>query len=349
MKMFDLTKEIKLEDNWQKKYRIIQIFVYLLFLLGSAYLAYLILFPSKSFVFFFRTPLASKNTIIEPRDLRNNLYRNGKITDGELVFDTAIAPSEGNFSKIKINLVLEKNSAPLEKGCEVAVKKSYRSFFYPDGDPVDKKVEELFNAQENEKDSFKFSSGSLLSYGKSVFIVDKNTASPIDNEITFQSMGFDWGDLIPASSEEISAYKRGKMFTIASPHPDGTILSEKESGKYYLIDNGKKREIKGSDIIQTYLKRSPVIVDERSLEIENKCDFKKDLTLFSESYSCSISIENMAELLGNDYQYRINLGPGIKIKEAGVVFQKSFNRDNWKLTLSDIKKKIISNYYGQQQ
>lgn len=338
--MFDLTKKIKLEGHWQKRYRIAQFSVYLIFIATSLYLAYLMLFPSKAFIFFFETPLASKNTVIEPRDYQNKLYKNGKIESGELIFDTALASTDGSFSKIKVNLILEKDSAPIEKIGRVSARKSYRSFFYPDSSPTTAIMSQS---------SAEFQSGSLLSNGNSVYIVDGETVRPVDNEITFQSMGFSWNDVIPVSSEQMSAYKKGKLFTISSPHPSGTVFSGQANGKYYLVDNGLKHEIAGSEVIQSYLFQNPIIVSEKSLEIENGCDFKKDFSLFDNSYSCSFSIENMNGLAGNDYQYKINLNSGVKIKEAHITFGKLIDTKNWKLTLSNIKKNIILNYYGQPQ
>ncbi len=336
--MFDLTREIKLENVWQKRYRLVQFSVYFIFILISFCLVYLVLFPSKTFVFFFETPLASKNTVIEPRDYQNKSYKNGKIENGELIFDTALASTDGSFSKIKVSLILEKDSAPIEKSGGVSARKSYRSFFYPDGSPA---------AAGMSQNSAEFRSGSLLSNGDSVYIIDGDAARPIDNEITFQSMGFNWDDVTRVSSEQISAYRKGKLFTVASPHPSGTVFSGQASGKYYLIDDSAKHEIAGSEIIASYLSQNPIIVSEKSLEIENGCDLKKDLSIFDNSYGCFFSIENMNELLGNDYQYKINLNSGVKIKEAQVTFGKSPNTKNWKLTLSNIKKNIILNYYGQ--
>lgn len=336
--MFDLTQEIKLEGVWQKRYRVAQFSIYLIFIAASFWLAYLVLFPSKTFIFFLETPLASKNTVIEPRDFQNKLYASGKIENGELLFDTALASTDGSFSKIKINLILEKDSVPVEKNSGASARKSFRSFFYPDGRPADANIGQS---------SAEFRSGSLLSDGGSVYIIDGDTVQPIDNEITFQSMGFNWDDVRPVSSEQISAYKKGELFTNASPHPYGTVFSGNDTGKYYLVDNGTKREITGLENIESYLFQNPILASEKSLTTEDKCNFEKDLSLFGDSYSCSLDIKNTNGLLGNDYQYKIKMNSGVKIKEAHVIFKKSIDMKNWKLTLSNIKKNIILNYYGQ--
>jgi hypothetical protein len=328
--MLDLTKEIKLNPEWQKRYSLLRFFVYFLFLASAVYFSYKVLFPSHPFNFFFETPDATKNTIIDPRDPQDHTLKEGSIKGNSLVFDTAIPDYEGDYSQIKINFTLEKDSPAVKNG-NIAIRKSYRAFFYPEGEPI---ITSLDNSQAP--------SSRLLSYGESVYITDGKNIYPIDNAITFESMGFDWADVTAASSDEIDAYDKGKLFTIAKPHPDGTIFATKSEGKYYLIDRGKKRELSGQDVINSYLKKTPIIADEKSLETQSSCVLKENRSLFGRSYSCVIPIENLRTLSGNDYQYNINFGEEVKIKGANTTFQKSLRWDNLILTLSTIKKRILN-------
>ena len=73
-----------------------------------------------------------------------------------------------------------------------------------------------------------FADGSLISYGVSVFIVSSGKILPVNNTITFSSMGYDWNDVIPASGDEISLYEKDKLFTISSPHPNGTVMKDEK-------------------------------------------------------------------------------------------------------------------------
>jgi hypothetical protein len=328
--MFDFTKEIKLPEPYQKKYRLAQVLVFIIFVAGLIYFSWLVFFPVKNFDFFFRTPQATRNTIINPR-----------YVDGKLFFDAAVASIEGNFSKIKINLILEKGSNPIESGSEIKARKSYQAFFYPEGDPVTKRY--------NQGQNLPFPDGSLISSQTSVFITSGNLIYPIDEQATFESMGFFWQDVIPATSEEIGAYQKQKLFTIASPHPNGTIFSGRESGEYYLIQDGKKRNLSEPEIASSYLHKNPVIADEKSLTTSDQCNLKKDFDLINNSYSCSIPVESLEGFLGNDYQFETDLGEDIKIKEAHVVFEKKTDWENLRLALADIKKNIIVNFYGRPQ
>lgn len=327
--MLDLTQSIKLNPQWQKRYSILRFFVYLIFLMSAAYFSYKVLLPSHPFNFFFETPDATKNTITEPRDLQNQPLKKGTIKGKLLVFDTAIPDYEGEYSQIKINFTLEKDSPEISSGT-IRVRKSFRAFFYPEGDPI---ATPLDNSQPQTR---------LLSNGESVYITDGSNIFPIDNVITFESMGFDWADVSTASSDEIGAYEKGKLFTIAKPHPDGTIFVTKNEGKYYLIGKGKKREIIGPDVINSYLKRTPILVDEKSLETESSCVLEKNSSPFSNSYSCKIPIENIWNFIGNDYQYDVDFGSEIKIQQANATFQKTLGWKNLMLTLSNIKRRIIN-------
>lgn len=210
---------------------------------------------------------------------------------------------------------------------------------------IEKESGFLNNYQVSE-DFLGFSDGTLVSFDISAFIVSQGKLFPINNITTFESMGFNWQDLVPASGEEIGIYEKAKLFNIDQPHPNGIIFSDKETGKYYYIQDGQKREIKGSGIINAYLRKSPVLAEQKGLETENRCELKRSLGI-SKTYSCEIPIENARFLLGNDYQFKIESDSDIVIKEAGARFEKSITWENLKLALSDIKKRIIANYYGQ--
>jgi hypothetical protein len=336
MFMLDLTKNIQLSPTWQKRYSILRFFVYLLFLASASYFSYKVLFPSLPFYFFFETPNATKNTIIEPRLPGNATLKKGAVAGGNLVFDTTLSSFKGEFSQVKVNFTLEKNSPEIDSGT-ITLRKSYRAFFYPEGDPITAPLEDLS----------KFPSGSLLSNGISAYITENNNIFPINNTITFESMGFDWADVIPASSDEIGAYVKGKLFTIASPHPDGTIFVTQDKSRYYLIEGGKKRELVGQAVINSYLKRNPILVDEKSLETQSQCDLKATWSIFNKSYSCVVPLDNLRAMAGNDYQYEINFGDDIEVKEADATFGKTLNWNNLISSLSNIKNRIL--YGGQVQ
>ncbi|MCX6765915.1 MAG: hypothetical protein NT136_03065 [Candidatus Moranbacteria bacterium] len=444
--MFDLTKEIELEPRWKIWYQLLRWLMYLAFAVGALYFSYLLLFPSQSFSFFFRSPQSSKNTITDPRNSQNILPEQGQIKAGDqLIFYISTFES---YSQAETNLFLEKDSLPI-KGGIVTVKKSFRSFFYPLSNPLglkdggliknksgyfiisqgklrkfsslkiarelgynlnsfkdvleqetaynekgdevtssleypddtifkisgefyqlknqrlrkfisekaffnqyspDKAIEKdenFLKRYEVDENYIGFSDGTLLSNAESVFIASGNKIFPILDPLTFDSMGFDWNDVIPASMEEIGIYEKQKIFYVNDPHPDGTIFAGQDSGRYYYIQNGERHELIGTAVIGSYLNRNPVIVQEKGLEV-NQCDLKKT-AFFSEVYGCGVSIKNLQSILGNTYQFTLKLDSDARVNNMNVVLKKTVTWQNLRLQLSDIYKKLIMRYAGKQQ
>lgn len=321
---------LKLDPIWQKRYKTAKIFVYLVFVLAIIYAAYLILFPSASFIFSFKNPNSSKNTVVEPRNEKGKLILGGKMENGnKLIFDTNPL---GDFSEVEIDFTLSNNSADIQSS-SISVRRSYRSFFYPEGEKI--------NAPENTD------LPSLLSANNSVFIASQGKIWPIADATTFVSMGWNWNDVAISSSEEIGKYEKQKLFTIKNPHPDGTIFSEKETEKYYLIESGEKREIENIENFLPNLKTNPIIADKKGLETKSHCELESAFG-FGKKYKCIIPIEEMRNLIGNDFQFEASFGNDVKITNISATFKKSFNLENLKSSISILKNRTAANY-GQNQ
>lgn len=322
--MYD--KEIILDSIWQKRYRKARFFVYLFFVLLFIYAGYLILFPSAKFIFSFPTPDSSKNTVVEPRSENGNLIKNGRPSEkGKMIFD---ANPLGNFSEVEINFTLEKKSAAINSG-SVSVRKSFRSFFYPEGE----KTEISENTQ----------FAKLLSTKDSVFLVSQDKIWPIADATTFESMGWDWSDVAAASSEEIGSYEKQKLFALRTPHPSGTVFFDQEAGKYFLIENGQKREVENPNNLSSRLSMNPIIAEKKGLEISNRCEIKPSWK-FLRKYKCVISIQEMQGLLGNDYQFEVDLDSKVKIRNLEVTFKKNLNLENLQSSIAILKNRTAANY-----
>ncbi|HPN54806.1 MAG TPA: hypothetical protein PLB52_02630, partial [Candidatus Moranbacteria bacterium] len=76
-----------------------------------------------------------------------------------------------------------------------------------------------------------FADGTLASYDISVYILSNGKSYPINSANTFVRMGFDWQDVIPIDSEELSLYEKQKIFTLNQAHPDGTIFFDETAQK----------------------------------------------------------------------------------------------------------------------
>ncbi|HLN18813.1 MAG TPA: hypothetical protein VK255_01420 [Patescibacteria group bacterium] len=328
---FDLTKEISLDKKNYSTYRRLQITFYALAMFFAFYVAYLVLFPTRYFSFSFPNPNSTQNTIINPRDIEGNFADRGRMNgkDG-LLFDAA---SPGNFSQVEINITLDKKSE-IPNEINLSARKSYQAFFYPKGD-----------ALENQTTSInpEIPDGSLVSYGKSVYLISGNFIYPIDSVETFNEAGFDWNDVIPVSSDMISSYEKAKLFTLFSPHPNGTILSD-EKNDLFLIREGKKYPVSADYISK--IKRNPVRVSKESLEKKVDCQFQKNI--FSmRKYSCVIPLAELKSFLGKDYEFILTSNTDPKLETIEANFETSVTLENMKMAFGDMLTNIKRNYYGE--
>ena len=415
---FDLTKNTRLDPVWQKRYFILRLALYLLFILAGAYFIY--------YIFFYRN---------------SALYYDGVAGGADLYS----AYSDENFSSAKIQLSLN-GKYPAPKAGEIAVRKTYQAFTYPvsekpagfpdsslvknDGDYYivsDGKLRKfasflvaadmgysqdsfqeaawdelnynekgdgissaksypdaaLFLADGNyyklyqntlsrfvsekaylsyfdkrqaiqknrdflgnypiSEEPVGFANGTLLSFDIAAFIVVDGKIMPFNNPITFLSFGYQWDDIIPATGDEIGLYQRDKLFTVNMAHPDGTVFLARDTGKYYLIANGQKQEIKGTDIVNAYRKRHPILTDEKSLEFQSVSILRKNF-LSPNQYRSTLSVTNLEQFLGNEYQFKISgIGEGA-VSQADLVFQRNINIRNIRTICLELKNKILMNY-----
>ena len=380
----DFTRQILMDQKKYGSYKKLQAFLYLLAFLSAIYFAYLILFPSAYFAYNFSTPNSLKNTVISPRDSEGNYLEHGQIDAADkLVFDAALA---GNYGQAKIELAMDKASENPEDS-EIRARKSFQSFFYPEGDPI--KVEnaviykinddyykladgrlqkfisqnayssrydesaasiadsKILNQYPLDENMIGYADGTLLSYGISAYVVSSGKILPINNTVTFSAMGYNWKNVIPASADEISFYEKDKLFTISSPHPNGTIFTASDTKKSYLVENGKKNSIPSSEVLNSLGKTGPVDVSAKSLETIEACRLKKEI-LSLRTYSCEIPLEKFSGLIGKDYEFQLNSNKEIKIDKINVTFKKQISWDNFKATIRDLINKIMANYGIEQ-
>jgi hypothetical protein len=377
--------KIQLDLAWQKRYKIARFLVYVIFVLCLFFASYFILFPSANFVFSFKNPDSLKNTVADPRKEAGELIKNGQVSGNEkMIFDANLV---GDFSKVEVGFTLSGKSSDIEGGSMIA-RKSFRSFFYPEGDNLTKvDIPELFKVNDDyyqlkdnalykfvsekayltnydpdqasaKDDNFLknypisnefigFRDGTLLSSGISVFLVSGNKIWPINNPVTFVSNGWNWNDVIPSSGEEIGIYQKEKLFTLKTPQPNGTLFFDKAAGKYYLIADGKKHELVGKDVINFYSKSNPLAAEEKNLNIKAQCNLTKSFGL-SRKYNCTIPINELKNLSGNDFEFEASFGNDVDIQDISVTFKKEINMANFKSSLSTLKGRALLNY-GQSQ
>jgi len=207
-----------------------------------------------------------------------------------------------------------------------------------------KKDKDFLNKFDLSQEQLGLSDGTLAAIGISVYILSAGKSYPIASPQVFQELGYDWNALYAANSEEVGIYKKQKQFGEGATHPDGTIFKDEQAGIYYLIENGKKRPLIGTHLIASYTNKiKPVIVDGTSLNTTASCTLKKASLWQKNTYSCQMSLSQIANQKGNDYQFSGQFNTAIALDELHAQFHTALKFQNARDSLSHIKNSAILN------
>ncbi len=193
------------------------------------------------------------------------------------------------------------------------------------------------------QDYLGFADGTLLAAGISVYIVSDNKVLPVNNPVTFESMGYQWDEILQASSEEIGIYEKASLFKIDSPHPDGTIFYAQDSQKYYYIKNKERHEIPNKTILDSYLRIAPVTVQQESLEKSIECEIHSHIRELG-FFHCQASINPIENFTGNDYQFSFPIENSIQLDQLDIEFTQIANKENLLKSLAALKNRVFNNY-----
>ncbi|MFZ2154483.1 MAG: hypothetical protein WAV16_04625 [Candidatus Moraniibacteriota bacterium] len=302
-KIFNLTKKN------QRIYTVLNALIFFSFFILAIILVVKIIFPSQFFTYSFANINSQKNTI-------SDVYRNDDIL-------SFYASTPLTFSQVELELELAQTDSNLTNK-EIAVRKSYKSMFYPQGESLDN----LNNKKENQ----------LVSIDNSVFIIGTNQKTPIDSVLTFESLGYRWENVAP-NTLDLSNHEKQKLFDINAAHPNGTILKANPESQYYFIEDFTKKLILNPADNQI---KNAVDVDTASLSIAKYCSLKKSTNPFKKAYHCQLPVTELDLLTGKDYQFSLkDLPANLNIKRINLEFKKSITLSNFNFFLSDLKNKIL--------
>jgi hypothetical protein len=248
--------------------------------------------------------------------------------------------SDGTLFQIQDNFYLKKDSQ-LQKFVSLAAYSSQ----YPLSWAI-AKDENFLNSNTINSSLIGFADGSLISYGDAVSIVSGQNIFPIDNFATFEILGYVWDDLIPAGGDEVSLYEKQKLINLTSPHPAGTVFYAADTDKYYLIQDGQKRLLPSKKIADSWLKKSPILVNGQSLEIQGQCALNKKSLTFK-SYLCLADISALQNLKGKDYEFKFASEENFRTNNLTVRLKKEYSWNNLNKNLRDILSSIKKNYVPQ--
>ncbi len=377
--------KIKLNPGWERRYKNARFLIYLIFILSITYFSYLVLFPSTNFVFSFKNPDSLKNTIADPRKENGELIRNGQIEgDEKMIFDTNLV---GDFSEAEISFTLTKKSSIVEDG-SVSVRKSFRSFFYPEGEAITKiNPPQLFKIKEDYyqlKDDtlYKFvSEKAYLSNYDSKQALIKDESFLKNYSLAEEFIGFRDGTLL---SSDISVFvvSGNKIWPINNPTTftssgwdwnDVIAASGEEIGIYQKekLLTLKTPQLDGTIFFDKNTEKYYLISDRQKHELASKdaldfyskskpllaeeknLDIKIDCNLTNslgllKKYSCTIPISEMKDFSGNDFEFKAFFGNDVDVQNISVTFKKKMNIENLKSTLLTLKNRTLLNY-GQIQ
>lgn len=294
------------KDN--KIYLILNSLLFVILFFLAIFIIYKIIFPSQYFTYSFNNINSLKNTITDVSISKQaiNFY----------------ASTASNFSQVKINIELSTPNNQLSNK-KISTQKSYKSFFYPQGD-------DLINLDSKEENR-------LVSIDNSVFIIGNNQMTPIDSTLTFESLGYDWNDVVE-NKADLSTYEKQKLADPNASHPTGTILKTTGGNNFYFIENRTKRRIINPQIENI---KNAILVNDSSLDIEENCTLKKSI-LLTKKYQCTLNLSTLETLRGKDYKFELSdLPANLNIKQIDLEFKRYPSKENFQFFLSDLKKKIL--------
>lgn len=360
--------------------------VLLVFFFGAgALFGYRTIFPSQSFTFLFENPDTGKSTLEEPHSQDEKSLKKGRITKSDLL--RTYAGTVGSFSSVHVELALERDSVKPSQEIEISLRKSYRSFFAPEGEPVSTLPKErgfltdkaayffsdgklfpflsdraalswfpkekilpasedlfkLFPPQENPEG---FRPGTLLSDAEGVYAIGGDRkAHPIGNTAIFESLGFNWNNVVPVDEEELSFHKRGKIFLFDAAQPDGTLFSDPTTGRTFVVENRAKRSIENKDVLDQLTRISkPTIVSESALENPVSCGLVKRTLSFRPTYACDIPIAALRNVPGGSFEIALSVPEAIHAAVLTATFKTEPDRENLSLFLRQVRERFDAVY-----
>ena len=183
----------------------------------------------------------------------------------------------------------------------------------------------------------------MVSYGISAFVISDGKILPINNPETFLAAGYAWEDLTPISGDEYSLYEKEKLFTISTPHPDGTVFETTEDGKFFLIKDLKKHLLPTANIARSYSKAAAIKISGSSLETFEKCELEKS-PFESQKYFCNLPLLKFSGLIGKDYEFQLAPKNEIDAETLEITLSKAGNFSNFKSSIGELIGKIITSY-----
>lgn len=210
-----------LPSRFRSRFRVFQGVLFLLFLLIGTIAGFFLLFPSRTHSFDFRHPDSSKNTLetVLPEDLRS-----GTIPADRTV--RSYAGTVGDFSSVRFEMTLDPDSGTPDR-FDIALRRSYRSFFLPEGVPADSRPEDR-----------------VLAIDGTPYLFSDETLTPFISDAAALSWMPKDG-ILPANGEILSVFPPEDGYAGFRP---GSLLSDAQG--VYAVDGDGLHPVGSVDVFE---------------------------------------------------------------------------------------------------
>jgi len=365
-----------------RSYQIARVFLYTVIVSVVIYFFLQTFFPTFTFFYNFRVS-NSGNTLLDPHSASNVPATNGKVVENgalitsasvtgkfsQVLVSLALEKKSAIPNTLQVTLKRSYRSFFLPTGSSVTgfpeesvylvddvyyalrgdslypfVSSNAYVSRYPESKAIRENTDFLKKYHVSE-DWIGYRVGTMVSFADGVFLITSETEMrPIGNAETLLALGYRFEDVRPASEEEIGIYKRRRIILLGTQHPDGTLLLDRDTNIYYLVENNFKRAIVDAsyrDFIMS--KQSPIIASSEESKKQVSCVLEPGL--LGQSFSCQTPIDLLVAGFGNDFQVTIEKNDtDIDISTLEVSFKTEKNKQNIMLILSQIKQRLFSRF-----
>lgn len=200
-------------NDWAFWTLVARLFVWLSFFIAGLYFLHVVLFPSRTFEYFFDTPSALKNTVADPRIDEQSVNKGLLDKNSPLVFNTNLV---GSYSHVLISLELNKKSSIPEEFLS-SIRRSYRAFLFP------------------EEGVANFADGSLITDGESFFMISQGKIRQFSSIEQLKTRALDPKSFLFVNKDSLSVLD-SDIAIETNEFPDGSFL--KIDSIYYQIRDG---------------------------------------------------------------------------------------------------------------
>lgn len=349
MQFFDTTshciyyKFMVQKENMESAYKLLRKIIFLIPAAAVAVTAYLILFPVENFSYFSDRADLSK---FEP-----------EISREENSLSFGVFPTQKN-RLVELDMAFERTDNPscFSRKPEVLVKKTYRAFLFPEGDPI-AAPSELRDALFFENKT-RFPNGSLLHLKPTdeVYLISDGKKILFPGPEIFRAFGYDFANLVDVDKSALDQFPDAdkKVFLWTQPHPNGTIFQGYPSHTLYLVLDGKRRRVEGPDLFKSVW---PDFFSIAAQDAEVQKDFvcaDKGGDFSSRETKCGFDSAAMPESIGKYFHFVVKFPAdcdvtNVAVQKAEISFIAEKSYATAKDSLRIIFASILNRYIGKKQ